>query len=245
MPWSFIIPAAASLIGGSMQASATKDAANAANAQNQAALDLQYKMFKEQQALQEPWRQAGIGGLNRLTAGLAPGGEFDTKFSQTNWMQDPGYGFRLAEGQKALDRQLAAGGKMFGGGALKAGMNYNQGAASQEYQNAFNRFYTERANQLNPLQSLAGVGQTASNALTNAAGAYGTNASGIYGQMGQNTGNALLARGSTYGNMLGDIGQLYGRTKPNFGGLFGGGNSIGNTGLEGMSPNDLSYFFGG
>lgn len=238
MPWSFIIPAAASLIGGSMQASATKDAANAANAQNQAALDLQYKMWKEQQALQEPWRQAGIGGLNRLAAGLAPGGEFDTRFSQTNWQQDPGYAFRLSEGMKALDRQAAARGGLISGGALKAAERYGQDLGSQEYQNAFNRFYTERQNMLNPLQSLAGIGQTATGALTNAAGNYAGAAGNIYGQMGQNTGNALIARGSTYGKMFGDIGNLYGRTNPNFGGLFDGG--MGNPGAAGLGGDVLT-----
>jgi hypothetical protein len=38
--------------------------------------------------------------------------------------------------------------------------DYAQNSASNEYQNAFNRYQTERAAQLNPLQSLAGVGQS-------------------------------------------------------------------------------------
>lgn len=70
-----------------------------------------------------------------------------------------------------------------------------------------------------------------------------TGVSNTYGQMGANTGNALLSRGSAYGKMFGDIGQLYGRTNPNFGG--GGGGHGGTTGLEGMSPNELSQFYGG
>jgi Flp pilus assembly secretin CpaC len=40
---------------------------------------------------------------------------------------------------------------------------------SQEYMNAFNRYQIERNAQLNPLQSLAGVGQTTANQL----GQYG------------------------------------------------------------------------
>jgi hypothetical protein len=73
---------------------------------------------------------------------------------------DPGYGFRLAEGQKALDRQAAARGGLISGGALKAAQRYGQEMGSQEYTNAFNRYQTERQARLNPLQSLAGVGQT-------------------------------------------------------------------------------------
>lgn len=213
MPWSFIIPAAASLIGGSMQASATKDAANAANAQNQAALDLQYKMWQEQQARQKPWEDFGVTSLNKL----APLMDYQ-KFGASQFQADPGYPFRLAEGQKALERQAAARGGLISGGALKAAQRYGQEMGSQEYQNAFNRYQTERAAQLNPLLSGAGLGQISANALTNAAGSYAGAAGNIYGQMGANTGNALIARGSTYGKMFGDIGNLYGRTNPNFGG---------------------------
>ena len=60
-----------------------------------------------------------------------------------------------------------------GGTAVKDILNFSQGLASQEYQNAFNRYYAERANKLQPLQSLAGIGQTSANTLSNAAGNYG------------------------------------------------------------------------
>jgi hypothetical protein len=73
---------------------------------------------------------------------------------------DPGYAFRLSEGQKALDRNAAARGGLISGSALKAAQRYGQEMGSQEYQNAFNRYQTERSAALNPLQSLAGVGQT-------------------------------------------------------------------------------------
>lgn len=218
MPWSFIIPAAASLIGGSMQSSAAKSAAQtSADAANRAA-DLQYQMFQQQQAAQEPWRQAGIGALNKL----APLLDYQ-KFGMDQFQADPGYGFRLSEGQKALDRQAAARGGLISGAALKAATRYGQEMGSQEYQNAFNRYQAERAAQLNPLQSMAGLGQTSANALANAAGAYGSNVGNLYMQNAANMGNAALARGSAYTNALGGIGQLYGRTNPNFSNLFGGG----------------------
>ena len=50
---------------------------------------------------------------------------------------------------------------------------FGQELGSQEYTNAFNRYQAERAARLNPLQSLAGVGQTATNTLSNEAGQYG------------------------------------------------------------------------
>ena len=47
MPWSFIIPAAASLIGGSMQSRAVKKAAAAEREQQDKALQLQQRMYEE------------------------------------------------------------------------------------------------------------------------------------------------------------------------------------------------------
>ena len=192
-----------SLIGANAASSAASTQAESANR----AADLQYKMWQEQQALQEPWRKAGVNALGRLETGLAQGGEFATPFSKTNWQQDPGYQFRLSEGLKALDRTAAARGGLVSGGALKAAERYGQDLGSQEYQNAFNRYYQERANMLNPVQSLAGVGQTATQQLGQAAGQYGTNVGNLMTQAGaaQAAGtvggaNALTGGLSTYLN---------------------------------------------
>ena len=151
------------------QAAATQAGA-AANA-----ADVQRQMFERQVELQEPWRKAGINALAQLQSGLGKGGEFATKFSQTNWQQDPGYAFRMSEGMKALDRSAAARGGLLSGSTLKGAQRYGQDLASQEYQNAFNRYYREREAMLNPLQSLAGVGQTTAQSQAGAAGQYGTN----------------------------------------------------------------------
>jgi hypothetical protein len=93
---------------------------------------------------------------------------------------DPGYAFRLSEGQKAIDRQAAARGGLISGAALKAATRYGEDMGSQEYTNAFNRYQTERSALLNPLQSLANVGMTTANILGNAGQSYGTNAGEAY-----------------------------------------------------------------
>ena len=155
----------------------------------------QKEAMERQIALQEPWRQAGIGALNKL----APLAANYQKFGMDQFTQDPGYAFRLSEGQKALDRSAAARGGMISGSALKAAQRYGQEMGSQEYTNAFNRYQTERASQLQPLQSLAGVGQSATNQMGSAVGAYGTGASGAYDNLGTNLGNLALQSGATQG----------------------------------------------
>lgn len=149
---------------------ANKAAKTQASASNRAAA-LQQEQFERQVELQAPWREAGERALGKLETAS----EY-TPFGMSQFQQDPGYGFRLAEGQKALDRQAAARGGLISGGALKAAQRYGQEMGSQEYTNAFNRYQTERQARLGPLQSLAGVGQTAVNQLGQAGQQYATGA---------------------------------------------------------------------
>lgn len=77
------------------------------------------------------------------------------KFSYTgeDLYKDPSYLFRLQQGQKALDRAALAGGRFLSGRQLQATSDYNQDAASQEFQNAYGRalgtFNTNEANRFN------------------------------------------------------------------------------------------------
>lgn len=63
----------------------------------------------------------------------------------------------LAEGNKSLERSLAAAGLSQSGRALKAAQEYGQGLADQTYNDAFNRWNTENQN----LAQQAGIGYDA------------------------------------------------------------------------------------
>lgn len=184
LPWMI----AAATIGSSLigSSAAKKAASTQADAANRAA-DLQMQQFERQVELQEPWRQAGITALNKLT----PLATEYTPFGMNQFQQDPGYAFRMQEGMKALERSAAARGGLLSGGMLKGAQQYGQGLASQEYMNAFNRYQAERNARLNPLQSLAGVGQTATNQL-------GQAGQTMAGNVGQALGAAAQARASGY-----------------------------------------------
>jgi hypothetical protein len=65
------------------------------------------------------------------------------KFRAEDLQVDPGYGFRLSEGLKALERSAAARGGLLSGGTGKALTRYGQEMASQEFGNAFNRSLTQ------------------------------------------------------------------------------------------------------
>lgn len=53
--------------------------------------------------------------------------------------EDPSYGFRLGQGEQALQNSAAAGGVLNTGNTLKDILGYGQNFASQEYGNAVNR----------------------------------------------------------------------------------------------------------
>jgi hypothetical protein len=187
--------AAVATVGSSLIGSkASRDASSAQQQAASQASDVQRDIFERQVELQEPFREAGLKGQNRLMELLglgedktAPGfGKYATaEFGMDQFKADPGYAFRMSEGMKALERSAAARGGLMSGATLKGITRYGQDAASQEYQNAFNRFQAERAGTLNPFQALAGTAQTSANVLGQQAG-----------QLGQQLGSNIIGAGN-------------------------------------------------
>jgi hypothetical protein len=162
-------------------------------------------------------------------ANAANYGQYARAFGTDQFEQDPGYAFRQAEGMKGLERSASARGGILSGGALKNIQRFGQDLASQEYQNAFNRYQTERAARLNTLGGLSGAGQSAANVMTGAAGQLGSNSaanalaraaatsanslgrasttSGIAMNRGATTGNIATNRAATTGNLAINRGQ--------------------------------------
>lgn len=158
----------------------------------------QLQMYNQQRADLEPWRQAGGVALGQMQ-----GADYQRDFTQADFKKDPGYDFRMAEGQKALERSASARGGLQSGGTLKALSRYSQGVASDEYNNAYNRFNGDRDRRFNRLASLAGVGQTAN--AQNAAG--GQNYANQYGQNVMGSANAQGAAQMAQANNMTNLAQ--------------------------------------
>ena len=118
-----------------------------------------------------PYQQQGLQAQTQLTNNLSEG------FNPGDLTSDPGYQFRLNQGNEALNRSLAAQGMGQSGAALKAAQEYGQGMAATEYGNAYDRWLQQN-------QQLAGVGGQGANV----AGALG----GIYSNTGNVQSDALL-----------------------------------------------------
>ena len=121
--------------------------------------------------------------ISPYTSGGATSGAPD----YSDFYTSPGYLFRLQEGQKAIERSAAARGGLYSGATMKAVNANAQGVASDEFNN-----YVAR------LQSLAGVGQSATGSTAAAGQNYAQGASQAAQQAGAarasayaNTGNAI------------------------------------------------------
>lgn len=175
------MPAAAiagPIVGGFISASASRSAASAAADAAARATEEAAAARAEAQARLEPWRKTGLLANNKLSRMLGLDGPASDFASE-----DPGYAFRLSEGQKQVDNSAAARGSTLSGGALKALQRYGQGMASQEFQNSYNR-----------LSGVSTQGQ-------NSAAGQASNDMAFGQQQGANT----RAAGDAYG--AGQIGQ--------------------------------------
>lgn len=183
MPW--MIPAA--LIGSSLLgANAASKAGNAQAAASDRAAELQNQQYQQNVQRQKPFYDVGVNALPELVNASKY-----TNFGMDQFQADPGYAFRLSEGQKALERTAAARGGLLSGGALKAATRYGQDMGSQEYTNAFNRYQAERQARLGPLQALTGMGQTTAQQVGQAGQQMATS-------VGNDITNSAAARASGY-----------------------------------------------
>jgi hypothetical protein len=205
----WMLPAA--ILGSSLLgARSAKKAADVQVSAADRAAELQQQQYEQTRADQAPYREAGYNALAEMqrTAGNVPGA---FKFGAGDYQADPGYAFRLAEGQKALDRQAAARGGLISGSALKAAQRFGQEMGSQEFQNAYNRAYTgygtevARENQLyNRQAGLAGIGQTSANLTGQFGAANAANVGNAIGAAGQAAASGYMGAANA---LTGGLGQ--------------------------------------
>lgn len=205
----------------STQADAAKSAAQLQADEAQKALDFQKEQWTTQQANLAPWLTAGKGALTNLTALLSTPGsglltpwteEFQAPTDVTE-QNDPGYKFRMAQGEGALENSAAANGSLLSGNTLEAQQKFGQDYASNEYNNVYQRameqfrqrygiFENNQTNTYNRLAALAGLGQSTATSLGQEGQAASSNVSNTYlttgAQQGQQLNNAAAATASGY-----------------------------------------------
>jgi len=226
-----IVGGGATLASGYLQGEAAKSAAETSAAGMRAASDTNRQMFDITNENLRPYREQGQVSLKDLIARMP---ELTKAYTAEDFNQgiDPGYQFRLAQGQKALENQYNRGGGLVSGNVMQGMQDYTQGQASQEFANAFGRNTTNQTNIFNRLKGIADMGLGAAGTTANAA----TSA-------GQTIGSAQI--GAANAEAAGQVGQAkaYGNTlqgMANYGTL-----PMYMNGGSGASPYSAFYVGGG
>ena len=233
---------------------------------------LQNSMGQIQQA-QQPWMNAGTSALQQLQqlansdqsinvmndagyrpeSGLTNPGNFN--FSTDGPNADPSYQWRMQQGQQALEASAAAKGGYFSGQTGIDLTNYGQNAASQEYQNQFNRYQTqlsdymgqqqfnanqyqsaynrqgqEQEAQLDAYKQLAQMGQNATNQYSGLTSNLGSSLANMFVNQGNNSANWTS---QIYGGLANTNESIANRWSGSVGGMGGGGGSFGGNSFGG------------
>lgn len=248
------IAAGAAIAGGGIQAygqyKSAQEAAKAQKAAAEANRAYAQDVLAKQQALEDQagYGKVGTASLSKLNELIQSGdlykgygdytGELAFDPSSVDVTQDPGYAFRLSQGQKALDTGAGRKGQLFSGAQQKALLEYGQNLGSQEYQNAYQRQFStfqdarnakyqdylnrvqqynqNLRNQVSDLGNLANMGENSlvrqQNALNQSvAGVTGANAAIGNAAATQNAAgwSALSSAGSSLGGAAMDVAKLY------------------------------------
>jgi len=193
---------------------ASKAARAQAGAAGQAA-DLQKQMFDKQVEMAAPYTGAGEAGTNRLMEYLGIGGDKSAAgygslggpFTMETFQADPFYQYSLGKGIKDLERTAAARGGLLSGATIR-GYKDVQG---REYENAFNRYFTNRANTLAPYQSLSGQGAQVVGNLGGAAQRYAQGAGDAYQNAGAARATGYINQANVLNNALMQGAGAYGQ----------------------------------
>jgi hypothetical protein len=200
---SAVVGAASSLIGGKSQSDAAKKAAKEQTKATKATIAQQERALERQIGLQEPFRQTGVNAL----ADYGTASQY-TPFGMDQFQADPGYQFRMSEGLKALERSAASRGILQSGGTLKDITRFGQDAASQEYQNAFQRYLTERQARLQPLEYRIGLGQAAASGQAANVGSTAATVGGLTTSLGDIRSAGTMGQANAFTNTLGNLSSL-------------------------------------
>jgi hypothetical protein len=236
MDWSDWAKLGTTLIGSGIQANAAGKAVDAQAQSTNAAIAEQRRQFDLQRSDSAAYRDAGVNALSQFQT------LNNTPTTAADVMQDPGYQFGLDQGQQAIDRKVAAMGGRVSGQAIKAAGRFGTNYATTGYTAADQR----RNDRLNRLASLAGIGQSATNASAAAGSAMANNISGLVTGQGNAAGGGIMARGNIWANTANQLAALYGRSNqpnqaPASSGWAGGGWGSGN----GWGNQDMGIEYGG
>src|SRR5712675_2718711 len=157
MSWVAVAVTGGAVVGGLIQSSGSKSAAGTQAQAGRDALAEQKREFDIGQANLAPYLAEGQLGLAQLEKDAGPGGALSKPFN-FDISQDPGYQFRLGQGETAVENSAAAKGTQLSGATLKELVKFGSDYASGEFNAAFSRDLATKNQILSQDMARVGVG---------------------------------------------------------------------------------------
>ena len=195
----------ASLVGGLFGMNAADDAADAQVNATRMATEESRRQYNQSRTDMAPWREAGVNALSQLQTLMSPEGGLMNPYAPENLQSDPGYQFGMAEGEKAINRNMKARGMYNSGAALKAINRFGQDYAGTKYNEAFNRDQVSKNAIYNMLAGQSGMGQSTASQVASM-GMQNANQIGNYMLQGGNARAAGIVGGAN--SMIGALDDI-------------------------------------
>lgn len=221
MPWGYVAVAGATLVGSSMAAGATSDAASAQAAASDASIAEQQRQFNITQANEAPFLANGTAANAQLSnllgisgnTSAAGYGSLTQPFTAADLAADPVYqnamGFGLSQGSAAINQQALQSGSYYSGATAKALTQYGNDYATTQGNNAYNRYNTTNSQIYNQLAGISGTGQTAAGQVattgTNTANAISSDLT----NQGNSTAAGIIGGSNAWGSGISSINGIY------------------------------------
>ncbi|HCD75267.1 MAG TPA: DNA transfer protein p32 [Alcanivorax sp.] len=156
-----------------------------------------------------PYAQAGTEALGQYQGNI--GNQPTYQNTLANLVNDPGYQFRLQQGQQTLENSAAARGNLLSGATLKDLTGYAQGMASQEGQAAYSRDFNAFNNTQNQLANLMQQGFNASGQIVGTGQTSANNLANLALMGGESQGNMYMGRANALADLGNSLGQAFGQ----------------------------------
>lgn len=213
-------------LGAASSAWGANKGADAQESASKRAIALQYEQMRRASNLYRPYREAGEQALTDYQGNIGNQPTYENTLATL--ADDPGYQFRLEQGQNTLENSAAARGNLLSGATLKDLTGYAQGMASQEGQAAYSRDMNAYNNQQNQLANLMQMGFNSVSGQVGQQAQSANNLANLYMQQGRSQANRYYQLANAGSSFMNDLAAMYS------GGTAGGGGSGNRLAMLGM-----------
>jgi hypothetical protein len=214
-----VISGVGSLASGLIGSSAAKSASSAELGYLNSALSYEKGVYSDATTNLTPWISGGQKALAQYEGGLGLGGS-DVSSYWNQFTKTPYYTFPLQQQMNTMNQAAASKGLSLSGGQLTDLGKYASGYASSKW-----------GDYMSALNTLSGLGESASGTLGNIGTNISSQVSGTSNQQASAAGSGILGSAAGTSNAitgaLGGINYALGNTSSNTGSTYGGGSTGG------------------